>query len=96
MEENNKSGKERYLEHLNKMIFGNEMLFLSEPNIGTKGCVFTPYDKIIAGTFCEKTDVHGEELKKILLLGYMENNKIEHKERMKNGEDQCIVDILID
>lgn len=96
MAENNKIGKEQYLEHLNRMIFDNEMLFLSEPNIGTKGCVFTLYDKIIAGTFCEKTNVHGEKLKKILLLGYMENNKIEHEERMKNGEDQGIVDIWID
>ena len=96
MEENNKSGKERYLEHLDKMIFGNEMLFLSEPNIGTRGCIFTPYDRIIAGTFCEKTDIHGEKLKKILLLGYMENNRIEHEKRMENGEDQGGVDIWIE
>ena len=95
MEENNKSGKERHLEYLNKTIFGNEMLFLSEPNIGTRGSVFTPYDKIIAGTFCEKTDIHGEKLKKILLLGYMENNKSENEGLMKNGQ-QGIVDIWID
>lgn len=96
MEENNKSGKEHYLEHLDHMIFGNEMLFLSEPNIGTRGSVFSPYDKIIAGTFCEKTDIHSEELKKILLLGYMENNKIEYEKRMKNGKDLGGVDIWID
>ena len=96
MEENNKTGKERYLEHLDHMIFSNEMLFLSEPNIGTKGCIFTPYDRIIAGTFCEKTDIHGEKLKKILLLGYMENNRNEHEKRMENGEDQGGVDIWIE
>lgn len=54
MEENNKSENEQYLEHLDRMMFDNEMLFLSEPNMGTRGSVFTPYDKIIAGTFCEK------------------------------------------
>lgn len=54
MAENNKIGKEQYLNHLDQMIFGTEMLFLSEPNMGTRGSVFTPYDKIIAGTFCEK------------------------------------------
>lgn len=95
MAENNKIGKEQYLNHLDQMIFGIEMLFLSEPNMGTRGSVFTPYDKIIAGTFCEKTDIHGEKLKKILLLGYMENNKSENEGRMKNGQ-QGIVDIWID
>lgn len=95
MAENNKIGKEQYLNHLDQMIFGTEMLFLSEPNIGTRGSVFTPYDKIIAGTFCEKTDIHGEKLKKILLLGYIENNKSENEGRMKNGQ-QGIVDIWID
>lgn len=48
------------------------------------------------GTFCEKTDIHGEELKKILLLGYMENNKIEYEKRMKNGKDLGGIDIWID
>ena len=94
MEENNKSGKERYLEHLNKMIFGNEMLFLS-PEFVIKDCFIMKHDKAIIETFCEKTDIHGEKLKKILLLGYMENNKIENEGCMKNGQ-QDIVDIWID
>lgn len=47
-------------------------------------------------TYCEKTDIHGEELKRILLLGYMENNKIEYEKRMKNGKDLGGIDIWID
>lgn len=95
MAENNKIGKEQYLEHLNRMIFDNEMLFLS-PEFVIKDCFIMKHDKAIIETFCEKTGIHGEKLKEILLLGYMENNKIEHEERMKNGEDQGIVDIWID
>lgn len=36
-----------------------------------------------------------KKLKKILLLGYMENNKIENEGRMKNGQ-QGIVYIWVD
>ena len=43
----------------------------------------------------DKERIHGEKLKKILLLGYIENNKSENEGRMKNGQ-QGIVDIWID
>lgn len=68
----NNTNKERYIAHLNKYFFEDGKMMLS-PEINS--CDFhklTHLDTEILGMFCDKVDIHGEELKRVLLLGLIE------------------------
>ena len=81
------NSKEKYMEHLNKIIFKNEKMMLSPEKDSCDLHALTHEDTEILGMFCDVIPVHGDELKKILLLGYLEYIK-----EKKYNE----VDVIID
>lgn len=79
--------KERMLEHLDKVVFEDGKRMLS-PEINS--CDFhkiNHQDTEILGMFCDKINIHGEDLKRVLLFGYLE-----YMSNQKHNE----VDVLID
>ena len=60
---------------LYKLIFANEKEMLS-PEVDS--CMFhnlTHRDTEILGMFCDHTNIHGEELKNLLLEGYLNRSR---------------------
>ena len=70
-------------EQLYEMIFTNGTQMLSPEIDSTIFHAMTHQDTEILGTFCDFSGMHGEELKKLLIRGYMKNTS-PNKELVKD------------
>lgn len=80
------SSKEKYMEHLNESIF--EYGFSKIDNCDCHE--LTHEDTEILGMFCDVIPVHGDDLKRVLLLGYLEYEK-----ELVRSEVDVIVDQFV-
>ena len=61
-------------EEVYKLIFTNGKQMLSPEIDSVNFHTITHEDTEILGMFCDFTDIHGEELKQLLIRGYLKKN----------------------
>lgn len=60
---------------ITKSIFGNEKITILDPGINSCELHNMTYrDTEILGIFCDYTGIHGEQLKEILIKGYLSSS----------------------